>query len=317
MTFKDLVAMRSHLLSRYNTDPIVTAVQQLENQLTSFGDDKTNITQGFESEVISLVNDLNRIHTNLKFNRDRYDDLLERVEDAISVESTKFLTDNYSLELKVEAEAVGNIRKVRVLELSTDVLDEIKLRVGKYSIWQFPTLEIGCRDGEWTKLLVAGDPLYITDHYRDFLESAVEQFTPEYQRRIRPYLTKDTDLSVLPQGQFGFVFCWNFLNYRSMDTIKEYLKSVKELLRPGGTFMFSYNNGDIPKCAGYVESMWMSYIPKRMLLPLCESLGFEITVAADYDESGTAISWVELRKPGKLHSFKKQQVLGEIKTIDR
>jgi SAM-dependent methyltransferase len=317
MTFKDLVAMRAHLLSQYNTDPIVTAVQKLENQLTSFGDDKTDITQGFESEVISLVNDLNRIHTNLKFNRDRYNDLLERVEDAISVESTKFLTDNYSLELKVEAEAVGNIRKVRVLSLSKEVLEEIELRVGKYSIWQFPTLEIGCRDGEWTKLLVAGDPLYITDHYRDFLESAVEQFTPEYQNRIRPYLTRDADLSMLPQGQFGFVFCWNFLNYRSMDTIKEYLKSVKELLRPGGTFMFSYNNGDIPKCAGYVEWVWMSYIPKRMLVPLCESLGFEITAAPDYDESGTAISWIELRKPGVLYSPKKQQVLGEIKTIDR
>lgn len=315
-TFKDLVAMRLHLLTRYNTEPIVTAVDTLAQQLNAFGDDKTDVTQGLEADVIDLVDDLTRIHTNLKFNQDRYNDLLQRVEDRISAESTKFLTDNYSLELKVEAEAVGNIRKVRVMELSDEILQDIERRIGKYSIWQYPTLEIGCRDGEWTRFLVAGDPLYITDHYRDFLESTTEQFTPEYQNRIRKYLTKDADLSMLPQKQFGFVFCWNFLNYRSMDTIKEYLKSVKELLRPGGTFMFSYNNGDIPKCAGYVESMWMSYIPKRMLLPLCESLGFEIAAAPDYDETGTAISWVELRKPGTLRSLKKQQVLGEIKTID-
>lgn len=316
MKFKDLVAIREHLLTRYNTEPIATAVCNLENQLTAFGDDKTDVTQGFEFEVISLVDDLKRIHTNLKFNQERYNDLLQQVEDRISVESTKFLTDNYSLELKVESEAVGNIRKIRTMDLSTDVLQEIELRIGGYSNWQYPTLEIGCRDGEWTKFLVAGDPLYITDHYRDFLESTVATFTPEYQNRIRPYLTKDADLSVLPQGQFGFVFCWNFLNYRSMDTIKEYLKSVRELLRPGGTFMFSYNNGDVPKSAGYVESVWMSYIPKRMLIPLCGSLGYEIIATKDYSESGTAVSWIELRKPGTLKGIKAQQILGEIKSID-
>ena len=80
--------------------------------------------------------------------------------------------------------------------------------------------------------------------------------------------------------------------------------------------MFSYNNGDIPECAGYVDAGWMSYIPKSMLLPMCESLGYEIIYSRDIRGEGTSISWVEIRKPGTLETVKAHQVLGEIKTID-
>ena len=74
-------------------------------------------------------------------------------------------------------------------------------------------------------------------------------------------------MSELPQNQMGFVFCWNFLNYCSLDTIKEYLKEVKNVLRPGGIFMFSYNDGDRSGGAGMAENFFMSYMPKSMLIP--------------------------------------------------
>jgi SAM-dependent methyltransferase len=220
------------------------------------------------------------------------------------------------LELRVEEEAVSNIRKVRVMDLSDSLQTEIHNRIQLNTNWKYPALEIGCRDGEWTKHIVAADPLYVTDHYRDFLQSTAGQFPDEYQRRIRPYLIKDTNFDVLPQGQFGFVFCWNFLNYRSLDTIKEYLKSVKELLRPGGVFMFSYNNGDITESAGYAEGFWMTYMPKSMLIPMCESLGFEVYHDRDVRGQGTTVSWLELKRPGTLETVKAHQVLGEIKRRD-
>jgi hypothetical protein len=101
-----------------------------------------------------------------------------------------------------------------------------------------------------------------------------------------------------------------------LDTVKEYLKSVKELLRPGGVFMFSYNNGDMYECAAYAEGMWMSYIPKSMLVPMCESLGFEVLYTHESRGSGTAISWLELKKQGTLETVKAHQVMGEIKYIN-
>jgi len=237
--------------------------------------------------------------------------LLDHVNQRISSDAAKFFTDNYKLELKYNA--VENIRKIRVMSLRDDTREEILSRIQLHTSWQYPALEIGCRDGEWTKYMVAADPLYIVDHHREFTESAVSNFNEIYQRRIRVYLTEEHDLSTLPQGQMAFVFCWNLLNYASFDTVKEYLKSVKTILRPGGTFLFSYNDGDRPGCAGMAESFFMSYIPKSMLIPLCESLGYR--VVQDCAREMT-VSWLEIQLPGELKTVKAHQVMGEIKHIN-
>lgn len=312
-TLTELVKIRELLESVFTTDHVVAAVDALEADLSAIGNE-TPIVE-FQDDIEQVVTDLGRVYSDLQFTQERFNLVLQRINQRIQSEAQKFYTDNYSLELRVESEAVDNIRKIRVLNLSANIQQDIISRIQLHTSWKYPALEIGCRDGEWTKHLVAADPLYITDHYRDFLESASQQFPDEYQRRLRSYLSRDTDLSMLPSGQFGFVFCWNFLNYRSLDTIKEYLKSVKELLRPGGVFMFSYNNADQHEQAGYAEGFWMSYMPKSMLVPLCESLGFEVVQTRDVRGEGTAVSWIELKKSGTLQTVKAHQVLGEIKRI--
>jgi SAM-dependent methyltransferase len=313
-TLTELVRIRELLVNEYTTQSITDGITHLENRLSAIAGDTPLVD--FKNEIDQVVKDFARVHVDLEFNQSRFNFVIDRINQQIQLEATKLFTNNYELELRVEEEALDIIRKVRVMELAENVQKEIHNRIQLNTNWKYPALEIGCRDGEWTKHIVAADPLYITDHYKDFLESATKDFTPEYQRRIRPYLVKDTNFDALPQGQFGFVFCWNFLNYRSLDTIKEYLKSVKELLRPGGVFMFSYNNGDIPESAGYAEGFWMSYMPKSMLIPMCESLGFEIYHNKDYRGEGTTVSWIELRKHGKIETVKAHQVLGEIKRRD-
>lgn len=310
MKISELVKLREHLTDRYDTSLITADIDTLDVHLRAIGDE-TDLVE-IKSEIGVLVDDLGTLHNKLRFNRDRYQAIIDQIDRYIRAESTKFLTDNYNLELRVEAEAIGNIRKIRVLDIRPDLELEILNRIQLHTSWKYPALEIGCRDGEWAKYMIAADPLYITDHYRDFLESAGSQFPLEYQRRLRSYLTTDTNLSMLPQNQFGFVFCWNFLNYRSLDTVKEYLKSVKEVLRPGGVFMFSYNNGDMHECAGYAEGFWMSFIPKSYLVPMCESLGFEVIHTREVRGEGTAVSWIEIKKHGELDTVKAHQVLGEI-----
>jgi SAM-dependent methyltransferase len=309
----ELVHLREKLTQAYDPVPAANELLHLNEKISSI------VSEGdvgsYQDLLGSLITDLNSVEAKLQNNQTSFDLLIDEINKDIMSEGFKFFSDNYTLELKVESEATTIIRQVRAMDLSESVIKEIINRIHLYSSWKYPALEIGCRDGEWTQHLVANDPLYVVDHYREFLDSTLTIFTPEYQRRIRPYLCKDQNMSELPPGQMGFVFCWNYLNYRSLDTVKEYLKSVKDLLRPGGTFMFSYNNGDIPECAGYVDAGWMSYIPKSMLIPMCESLGYEIVYIRDIRGEGTSISWLEIRKPGKLETVKAHQVLGEIKSI--
>jgi len=307
----ELVRLREQLTQVYSIDPVKHELGLLESALVAIRDETT--LEPSRNDIADLVQDFTNVHRRLDHSQELFGLLIQDLDTQISRESQKFLSDNYSLELRVEHEAVGNIRKVRVLELSDAVVQEITDTIRLHTSWKYPALDLGCRDGEWTRHMVAADPLYIADHYRDFITSTMEQYNEVYQRRIRPYIIKDTDLSALPAAQFGFVLCWNYLNYRSLDTVKEYLKAVKELLRPGGVFMFSYNNGDMHECAGYAEGFWMSYIPKSMLVPMCESLGYEIIHTRESRTSGTVISWIELKKPGTLQTVKAHQVLGEIK----
>jgi SAM-dependent methyltransferase len=309
----ELVHLREKLTQAYDAVPAANELDHLHAKVSSIVSEREAVEH--QDMLEQLVLDISQVQQRFEDNQAQFNSAIDILNHEIMEEGTKFFSDNYTLELRVEAEATTVIRRVRVMELSETVTKEILSRLHLYSSWKYPALEIGCRDGEWTQHLVANDPLYIVDHYREFLDSTMSIFVEAYQRRIRPYLCKDQNMSELPQGQMGFVFCWNFLNYRSLDTVKEYLKSVKDLLRPGGTFMFSYNNGDIPECAGYVDAGWMSYIPKSMLIPMCESLGYEIIYSRDIRGEGTSISWVELRKPGTLETVKAHQVLGEIKSI--
>ena len=309
MKFSELVELRDRLTTVYNTSAISSGVDVLDTDLCHIKNSVTDLA--LKDEVSDLTTDLHRIYTTLKLNQDRYTALLDHVNQRISSDAAKFFTDNYKLELKYNA--VENIRKIRVMSLRDDTREEILSRIQLHTSWKYPALEIGCRDGEWTKYMVAADPLYIVDHHREFTESAVSNFNEIYQRRIRVYLTEEHDLSTLPQGQMAFVFCWNLLNYASFDTVKEYLKSVKTILRPGGTFLFSYNDGDRPGCAGMAESFFMSYIPKSMLIPLCESLGYR--VVQDCAREMT-VSWLEIQLPGELKTVKAHQVMGEIKHIN-
>ena len=220
----------------------------------------------------------------------------------------KFRLPGYQAELRYASPY--RIREVRQLYVPNGADEIVSGAIDLYVDWKFPGLELGCRDGYWTKYLVSCDPLYIVDEFQEFIDSTKQLFPSEYQARLRPYVIHNHDLSALPQNQFGFVFSWNYLNYVSLPNIQTYLKQVFDLLRPGGVFMFSYNNADMPAPAAYADSYYMSYAPKSQLLPMCLELGYEVVSTTDLEP---AVSWVEIRKPGELKTIKAHQVLGEIK----
>jgi SAM-dependent methyltransferase len=202
-------------------------------------------------------------------------------------------------------------RKHRILEITDNTATAVRGAITKYCAWEYPTLELGSGLSQFTKDLVGSDPLYVTDCLPELLDEVVEQFNPVYQKRVRPYLIdyRLQDYSKLPQGQFGFVFAWNVLNYYTMPKIIRLLPKIERLLRPGGTFMFSYNNSDRYWCGKYVELGKASSVPYRLLSELVQDEGWEITKAVDIE---TNVSWIEIKRPGELETAKLHPSLGEI-----
>lgn len=204
-------------------------------------------------------------------------------------------------------------RNDRILPLSSEVKKIIEGRLALYSSWQYPGLEIGPGDGDWTPSLVANDPLYIADTQQEFLDSTAALFNEDYRRRMRKYQIDHVgnDILSLPHNQIGFALAWNVFNYFPEEELRNYLSQVFKLLRPGGVLLFSYNNCDNPSQAGFAEDGWMSWMPKTLLAQILNDIGYE---TLHYFDPEVNVSWVEVKKPGIKTTVKAHQVLGEIKT---
>jgi SAM-dependent methyltransferase len=201
------------------------------------------------------------------------------------------------------------------LIISAELEAKIISKITEYSNLRYPALQINPRSKKWIDPMVAGDPLYLTYCYIDIIKEIIKSYPELYQNRLRLYEIKDRDFSTLPQAQFSLVVCWDYLNYLSIDKIEKYIREVWKLLRPGGHFIFSYNNCDLKGSALMAENWACSYSNLRWLIKLLKEIGYEITALHD-DETGDAfnthISWVEIKKPGDLKTVKAAQAMAQI-----
>lgn len=309
MKLNELVRLRNQLADSLEISTLNVELEKNHNRLLNLAID---IDEDLSAEISKLAHDHKNISDLFQRDQEQLCVLLSTIQDKINNLSTQFFSDNYQLELKYLDP--DSIRQTRVLKQDNEFEQTLVQRINLYSNWQYPALEIGCRDGEWTKFLVASDPLYIADVFEEFLSSAVKQFPALYQGRVRKYLIHDFyKISNLPKNQFGLIFSYNFFNYLSVDSIKQFLLQASEWLRPGGTIIFTYNNADLPAAAAYAESYFMTYVPESILVPMAESIGFELVYLYNCEP---AYSIVEFRKPGELKSIKVGQTAGEIKYIN-
>jgi hypothetical protein len=223
------------------------------------------------------------------------------------VNSDKFV--KFSCDQLTDAPTFSNV-------FSEHLNDIVTTRIRGYCDWHYPGLQLCCRSKQWTDCMVTSDPLYLTAYYKDIVNQVVETYPEVYQRRLRVYPISVSELSRhLPHEQFNFVLAWEVFNYASYDEIINILTQVAGLLRPGGTFMFSYNNCDLSESAHLVDIQAMTYSRKRDITQLCQDLGYEVIQAEDFKTGHdlyTHVSWCEVRRPGRLSTAKSHQVLGQI-----
>ena len=319
MKLSDLVRFRKRLLDEINID-------DAEDSITEIIYDIETIKQGtptLSGEYLDYLESAKEFYRDLKqrlsIPLDQRKVIVKDIEKGIENITKGYMARGYMINGFYAANATdaNTERQDRVFTIREETKKEIISRISLYSDWRYPGLEIGPGDGIWTEHLVACDPLYIADMHQEFLDSTMAKFTPEYQRRMRPYhidrfATHDYDLSKLPRNQIGFVFAWNVFNYFPYENLKRYLKEIYEVVRPGGVVLFSYNDGENPVSIEYVETGWMSYVPKTLLKAMVEEVGFKVIDTFDRENN---VSWIEIKKPGTLETIKAHQVLGKISDL--
>lgn len=201
----------------------------------------------------------------------------------------------------------------RRLSIDTDSQLLLTGRLLQYTDWRLPGLIMRPGREKFIENLVPLDPLYLVDQHEDLLQPAICGFTPEYQRRLRPYVINDyeyTDaLWQLPVNQYGLIFAYNYFNYKPMKVVRQYLDSMLTKLRPGGIAIFTFNDCDWAHGVALAEKSFMCYTPGREIQAYCNQIGFE-TLSINRGQGD--IAWMEIRRPGEIESIRGGQSLAKI-----
>lgn len=291
-------------------------------------DDLPSVINGAAGHARHLIleNDIQFPHLTQKLNQDyqsilgsfdRFKNTIAEIQTEIqnlidSIES-EYFSKSYQLYEQFLCQDEPDYILNRRLILTDETIDYLHGRIRFHGDWHYPAVILRPGLEDWVNDLVACDPLYLVDREIDMLTPAMNRFNPDYQRRLRIYLIQKSDdnqpLKYLPDGQMGFCLAYNFFNFKPFEVIRSYLEELYQKLRYGGTLAFTFNNCDRSGAVELVERNFMCYTPGRLLLALCESIGYQIVQTYQLD---AACTWVEVCKPGKTVSVRGGQSLAKI-----
>jgi len=258
-----------------------------------------------------LTQQLIDLNTSFKKFQDSYDQLKQELQDQISEAERPWIQEGYNLYDKGEINFVDDILKIR--QINSIDSTPIRAKIAQYANWKYSTMIIRPGIESFIENMVAYDPVYLVDLSYDFLQPAMEKFNKQYQNRLRPYVVQeDLDheiLGKLPNGQFGLCLAFNYFNFRPFEIIKKYLEEVYQKLKPGGVFVFTFNDCDRRSAVELVENHYCCYTPGRLVRELITTVGYKITYSWNDDGPTT---WIEVRRPGVLNSLKGGQTLAKI-----
>lgn len=309
MKLSDLVHYKNHLDALSSNPILQTATAELDiimhlcsTQPIQVG----NFAAELEKNQTAINDSFRNFETTLNQLKDELKQLIESSEKPWFQESYRLYETEYPHE-DVDY----------ILDRRADVSEETEkfyhTRLIRYADWHYPAMIIRPGRETFIQSMVACDPLYLVDDKYELLTPAMNLYNEAYQRRLRPYVIKESieeDILIkLPNDQFGLVLAYNFFNFKPLEVIKKYFEEIYIKLRPGGAFLFTFNDCDRTKGVIMVEQHFCCYTPGQLLRDLAESVGFEIVFSWNDNSSST---WLELKKPGELTSLRGGQTLAKI-----
>jgi hypothetical protein len=268
-------------------------------QIDNFADDVEHKLQKVQDcfvDAQQTVEDLKRIvRTQIsQLEPAQYQQSLGLYEDEMCYETSEYIL-NRRLAIDSESDAY------------------LRARLLRYTDWRVPGMIIRPGLEKFIEHLVPLDPLYVVDQNLELVLPALNQFTAEYRQRLRPYAIDDykneNAMWQLPDGQFGFVFAYNYFNFKPMPVLCRYIDQMYAKLRPGGVALFTFNDCDWRQGVALAEKNFMCYTPGTDVVSHARSVGFEIL---DRHRGQGDLAWLEIKKPGEIESLRGGQTLAKI-----
>lgn len=241
------------------------------------------------------------------------DQMLMDLLDQIKGLEPQYLAQSYRWYERAMEKDTAEYVLNRRFSISNQVTDYLKSRIMAHSDYHYAGMLIRPGMEDWVEHMVACDPLYLIDTNHDLFAPVKTKFNELYQNRLRYYAIRENSqepmMDLLPDGQFGFCLAYNFFHYKPFEIMRAYLREIYQKLRPGGMLAMTYNDCDRRGAVELAERSFTCYTPGRMILAICESIGFVVEQNYRID---SAVNWVELRRPGQMISLRGGQTLAKI-----
>jgi len=241
----------------------------------------------------------------------RHDEILKKINKT----SSMLLRDEEVLILRRDYDTfaastpTAELMDERINSLNKDFVSVIKREIGYYSDWRWSGIELNPSNGFLTNAFLANDPLYLyTGNVvdKDKVKSNFNKFFSD--RRIMFY----DNLLHMPQEQHGLAVSINSYEFWPIDPIKSEMQKVYNLLRPGGYYIFTYNDCEQLASLDLCANDYRAYNTKELMTNMVQMFNFEIVKQAD--EFNGAHSYMVVKKPGTLSSQKLSAPLVAIET---
>ena len=303
--------MVDNLSVKHVYDELFELLKEVKTNLEIQKFDFDNIKEEITLESKKIQKSLNKIESGLEEFKQNLNDFFDSVEMPYYEESQELYNDHAN----DTAEYILDQYRFKKLVYEEETLQFLINRIKLHVDWKWPAVEIRPALGEFSDMLTGCDPLYLVDTQEDLFSEVKTIWTPEYRRRLRYYTIDESSkmpLGNLPQNQIGFILAVNFFNFRTIDLIDKYLKSMFNLLKPGGVAIFTFNNCDYPIGVDNFEHAYYCYTPGRAIKELCANHGFRTLASFDMENN---VSWLEIQKPGNRTSLRGGQNLARIQNL--
>ncbi len=313
MKLSTLVAYK-HKLQKHNSELLTKSLDEILCLISAEISD-TDFLNLFTTKKADLLKATEEFHM-------FYQDYINTIKKQIIHDEQEYIASSFDRYNNPPylANPSGGIEHYRLQELviDNDTRQYLKGRIEKYVAWSIPGLQLAPGYGDLTDCMVSLDPLYLVDYYDQLIQPVRIKYPEAYQYRLRSYTIPKyfkgrKSLTQLPQNQFGFILAYNFFDLLPLEGIEEILKECFDLLRPGGTILFTFNDCDQSHNVHFVEINHRFYTPARLVKKILNSLGFKI-LNHHYESYG--IAWFEASKPGDLVAVRSSQALAKVERYE-
>jgi hypothetical protein len=306
MKLSELVAFRNNLRTMSTRQVNLNTATEIKKIVYTIKEQPVDL----ESDLDFLQQDHDKIIASLDQFEDDLNKIKEKIDQLINEQEKPWFAESYRLyeqEMCYDTSELILNRRPAINEESMKIFEG---RISTYANWKYPAMIIRPGLEKFIGNMVAFDPLYLVDQRHELLQPSIKQFNEIYQNRLRPYVVRESleeeILVQIPNNQFGLCLCYNFFNFKPFEIIKKYLIEIYQKLRPGGILAMTFNDCDYWQGVALVERHYSCYTPGFLVKELAISLGYEIEFSYN---NNTNITWMELKKPGKLQSLRGGQTL--------